>query len=338
MKLTDFAPHNLTVNAVASSTSPYPYVTRASSNPDWAYAVYDGGTGSELVWTSTETSGWVELYNGSEAKILHSYSVRADTIPQPNRAPKDWTMQGSKYGSTWVILDTVVGQTSWGSGETRHFICDRQVDSYNFFRVNVTATNGEVLQIAEIYLYEKTDYISNRKNRIRTTGTSLGKYKYSTIRGTPAIEVVDSPTITGSAAPEGGPYGYDSVWSEAAYIKTDTYNWIQIDFGISIYIEYVRICCGYGALVHTWTINRSINESDWYPVSTWTAPLYQYDWSPWFPVGTDVRYLRTTKTNPNYNWLAQRGMEVLLSQKPMNYLTGKGRDKTRVKGVSLGGD
>ena len=340
MKLVDFAPHNLTSNASTAGPAPFPYVVSPSTfydGPRAAYKAFDGATGVGEHWMASTSTGWIGIYIGSDVKILHSYSLVANSVPEPNKAPKDWTMEGSTDNTTWVVLDTETDQTSWGSGEVRNFICDSSIVGYNFFRVNVTANNGDTyLAIAEIYLYEKTDYVSDRKDRFRTTGVSIGKHTTSTIRGIPAIEVVDSPTITGSTGPITGANGYDSDLSNSAYIQLDVPCWIQIDFGINVYIEYVRIDCGYGALSHTWTLARSTNGSDFTTIATWTRPLYQYDWSPWFPVGANVRYIRTSKTAPN--WLAQRGMEVLLSQKPANYIIAKGRDRTRTRGISWGGN
>ena len=341
MRFIDFAPHNLTADAISSTpASPFPYVTAASTSyftgEFQPYKAFDGGAYAPLYyWVANASTGWISIYIGSDAKILFSYSIEVNSIPEPNRAPKDWTMEGSKDGATWVVLDTQTNQTSWGSGEVRNFVCDSSIKAYNFFRVNVTANNGDTyLAIAEIYLYEKIDYVSERRERVRSTGVSLGKYSVSDVRGTAANDVVASPTITGSASMSNPTHGFNSDLSTSAVVQSDGSTWIQIDFGSNFFIHYIRLSSGYGALSHTWLLERSTNGSSYTTIHTWSQPLYQYDWSPWFPVTGDARYIRLSKSAPN--WLALLGMEVLLAQKPANYLIEKGRDRTRTRGISLG--
>jgi hypothetical protein len=65
-------------------------------------------------------------------------------------------MQGSNDGGlTWDDLDTVTGQTSWSSNETRNFVCDTRTTYYQTFRIRITANNGDgtYTSINELYLY-----------------------------------------------------------------------------------------------------------------------------------------------------------------------------------------
>ena len=153
LEIVEFAPHNM-----VSDNSPTPFVTSASSSYSGDFApfkAFNGLVGTNSYWLPSGSTGWLQLDVGSaKAYMLTSYSVQVNTIPEPNRAPKDWTMQGRNDGATWDVLDTVSGQTGWNSGETRTFGCDVQTSYYRYFRINITANNGDGLaQVGELYLY-----------------------------------------------------------------------------------------------------------------------------------------------------------------------------------------
>ena len=58
-------------------------------------------------------------------------------------------------GVGWELLDTVTGETGWGSNEVRDFTCDVATTPYTHFRINITANNGGALVgFSELYLYE----------------------------------------------------------------------------------------------------------------------------------------------------------------------------------------
>jgi hypothetical protein len=154
-KGSDFAPHNMEAN-----NNPAPFVTLGSTEyfacP--AYYAFEGTTYN--VWlTDGVSTGWLRLDIGSgNAKKLYSYAIAVNSAPsQPERAPKNWIVQGSNNGSTWTDLNTQTNQTSWGSGETREFTLDQayMATAYRYFRLNVSANNGDdYLQCGELYLYE----------------------------------------------------------------------------------------------------------------------------------------------------------------------------------------
>ena len=49
------------------------------------------------------------------------YTVKAAPGGQSAFAPNSWTFEGSNDDSNWTVLDTVSGETSWGSSEERTF-------------------------------------------------------------------------------------------------------------------------------------------------------------------------------------------------------------------------
>jgi hypothetical protein len=92
--------------------------------------------------------GWVRFdWGPGAAVLLASYSIKnmggADYVFFPNRSPNSWVVEGSNDTVTWDLLDTVTGQTGWGSEEVRTFQCDVAVPlPYRYFRLFVTLNNG----------------------------------------------------------------------------------------------------------------------------------------------------------------------------------------------------
>jgi hypothetical protein len=153
--LTDRAPHNMTTDSL-----PAPLVALASS--EWtglqAFQAFDGLISAGHYWlTNSTTTGWIQIYLGpGNFYVITSYAIQVNTVPEPNRAPKNFNLQGSIDGTTWNTLDTQAGQTSWGSGEKRTFTCAIANTAYCYFRLNITLNNGDAnfCGIAELYLYQ----------------------------------------------------------------------------------------------------------------------------------------------------------------------------------------
>jgi hypothetical protein len=156
-KGSDFAPHNMT-----SDIAPLPYVAIFSTEYSAlrAFAAFDGLLYATKYWvTNGVSTGYIGLDIGTGSlRRLYSYKLVMNTIPEPNRAPKNWTFEGSTtgvWGAEKVILDTQTNQTSWGSGEGREFTNKLPGGLYRFFRMNCTLNNGDAyLQMGEMYLYE----------------------------------------------------------------------------------------------------------------------------------------------------------------------------------------
>lgn len=174
-KVTEFAPHDLT-----SPTSHSPFVVSSSDTyPGFdAFKAFDGQF--DIYHNSLGNTGeayWLKLDIGSgNAKKLFGYCVQVDNYPEPNRAPKNWTMEGSNDDSVWDTLDTRINQTSWGSGETRFYVCDTYATEYRYLRLNITANNGDsYTQVAELYLYapEATPGLQPATCRSATTSAAI---------------------------------------------------------------------------------------------------------------------------------------------------------------------
>ena len=143
---TELVPHDLT-----SNTSHSPYVTSASTDYGdcfRAWQVLDGVTGGGGCYYWLGTNGgkdWWKIDLGSgNGRILRGYVVRVNAVPEPDRAPNDWTIEGSDNDSDWTTVDTVADQSSWGSAEARTFYCDTQTTAYRYFRLNITSNKDSI--------------------------------------------------------------------------------------------------------------------------------------------------------------------------------------------------
>lgn len=127
---------NTTPSGVASASSEFHAGTSA-------YKALDDDSTNTYWLGSNGGVDWLKYDFGSgNLKKIAKYTLRMNTIPEPNRAPKNWTFEGSNNDSDWDILDTQTNQINWGSGERRDFIF-ANVTFYRYYRLNVTANNGD---------------------------------------------------------------------------------------------------------------------------------------------------------------------------------------------------
>jgi hypothetical protein len=151
----------LSVHSMTSNSTPSPYVASASSSLNSNYQAYEAFNGllqGNQFWIGTGGgTDWLELDLGSgNAAILNTYSIQSPSIGGEDlHQPKNWTMQGSNDNSTWTTVDTRTNQTSWGASQTRVYVCATQTTAYRYFRLNITANNGDptYTDVGELSLY-----------------------------------------------------------------------------------------------------------------------------------------------------------------------------------------
>jgi hypothetical protein len=284
--MADFAPHTLTAPG-----SLYPYFASASSEFSGTFAAYkafDGGVGAGQYWVANTSTGWLRLHVAPRL-ILNSYEVRVNSVPEATRAPKDWTMEGSNDGSSWTTLDTVTNQTAWGSGETRAFTCDVATTAYHYFRLNITANNGDgLVQVAELYLYADTPATDANQAPANMSGDS-----------TP------SPFV----ASDDGHFSTLAAWKafdgnlSSECVLSGTSGWVKIDLGSgnSAIIQSYSIGQTSGEATrapNAWVLEGSNDDTNWDTLDTVTA---QSSWADnetrsfiCDDVSTAYRYFRIT--------------------------------------------
>lgn len=108
-------------------------------------------------WQCNAVLGYIS-YKFEQAKKIKKYGITyvPTSITGPNRAPKDWTFEGSNDAVIWTVLDRQTNQTAWGSGEKRTYSMDNIKSPFLHYRLNISANNGDAsyLAIAEIEMME----------------------------------------------------------------------------------------------------------------------------------------------------------------------------------------
>ena len=152
---------------MTSDNVPAPFVATASftANQSPGYHYFDPWVpfsnhdtyythrSSDTYWYGNSTSGWLKIDVGvGNEKIATSYRIRSAHYYS---APSNFTLQGSNDDSTWYILDTVTGMTSWsGNYEYKTFTCDVQTTPYRYFKLNITSTQGNgTVEIYQLDIY-----------------------------------------------------------------------------------------------------------------------------------------------------------------------------------------
>ncbi len=103
---------------------------------------------------------WVQ-YQSAVPAIITSYTLTSGT-DQEERDPKDWHLQGSNNGTTWITLDTRTNEDFATRSLTRTFSIPSNTQAFTHYRLNITM-NGENnnTQFAEWELFQrKTQEIS----------------------------------------------------------------------------------------------------------------------------------------------------------------------------------
>jgi hypothetical protein len=93
-------------------------------------------------WFYSGVAGWLMDDLGSgHAQVVKRYTVTSSNDRTP-RDPKDWQFQGSNDGSTWTTLDTQSNQTFTERYQQNAYPLS-SADSYRYYRLNITANNGD---------------------------------------------------------------------------------------------------------------------------------------------------------------------------------------------------
>jgi hypothetical protein len=109
-------------------------------------------------WYSGNTVGihWVQ-YQLPLTKIIKQYSITVLVGGSEIYAPKDFKLQGSTDGISWIDLDVQIDVTDWAISPTQYFNIPN-LTTYLYYRIYVTANNGGtvsypgLVSIAEIQL------------------------------------------------------------------------------------------------------------------------------------------------------------------------------------------
>ena len=194
------------------------------------YALYEYIDSSKYFVCNASTGYWQLNQGSGRSSVLYQYKIKcADTVSSPNRMPKDWTIQGSNNGSDWTTVDTVSGETGWARLEYRTYTCDSYSTAYTYYKIVVTANNGDgsYFEIGEIYLYASFETVADsgwESNLFTDTGAISSETEYSG-------SYIDNYAVDSNDT---------TRWSSAINHKN---SWLKYDFGSgnSETIQKIRI-------------------------------------------------------------------------------------------------
>lgn len=182
---------------------------------------------SRYISTGCNTAPSVVTWTFHSATPVNAYLLVNTAYDQVNRAPKQWTLEGSNDGNTWDLLDTCNNETSWGTREKRYFSFINST-AYTQYRWTVSPNSGDRVSLYEMELY----YIPNRQpltvtatpGELGTSGPAFGTQ--NTVVGDTVTCSYAAPDGTDARATCTGYSVYDYVdgdWSLSASGATDSF-------------------------------------------------------------------------------------------------------------------
>ncbi|RNM21219.1 discoidin domain-containing protein [Dickeya undicola] len=186
---------NLLVPKLTSNTSASDVTVSQSSvfnnDPNWfGWKAFDRNMiGDNTRWSSQGAAPqWLSVAFGA-AKTIDSYFIVTHQNIAAGGVPKDWVLQGSDDGTTWVTLDSRSGMTFTANEKKTFSIAPA---TYKTFRVNVTAVNSSnFVSITELGLM-----IRSQKVLLRA-----GNDYYTSVNG--VLSVVNAPVQAGDITAQG---------------------------------------------------------------------------------------------------------------------------------------
>lgn len=123
------------VNVASGGTA-----TDSADDPTNAGRAFDRNPATQ--WFYKGAAGWLryDLGPGSTG-VVRRYTVTSSN-DRPPRDPKDWQLQGSSDGSSWITLDSQSNQT-FTERYQLHAYAIASPATYRYYRLNITANNGD---------------------------------------------------------------------------------------------------------------------------------------------------------------------------------------------------
>jgi hypothetical protein len=134
--------------------------------------VFDGQTGTKWLTGGGSTTGWVALdFDFDLAYVVDNYSITSAN-DAPDRTCKDWALQGSNDGETWVDVDVRTGEANWSTFERRDYTA-ANTTAYKMYRLNVTANNGSgnLMGFSELELRSGDEIVNDAEGTITASSS-----------------------------------------------------------------------------------------------------------------------------------------------------------------------
>jgi len=201
------------IPAMTSNTAPAGIVSASSYHLSNAtntpYLAFNHTSWDSWVTADGYNTGWL-CYKFDSKKRIERYGLLSE-VSWPNRAPKNWTFEGSNDGVTWTVLDSRSSVTAWSDNVRKVFDFNNS-DYYFYYRINISANNGDsLLGMAELEMMESLTP-SMPAQLIAAAGNSQVTLNWLKVEGAGSYIVKRSETA-------GGPY--NTTFAATATTYTD---------------------------------------------------------------------------------------------------------------------
>ena len=193
---------------------------------------------SRYISTGCNTTPSVVMWTFHAATAVNAYLLVNTTYDQVNRAPKEWFLDGSNDGETWVRLDMRENETSWGAREKRYFSF-ANATAYLHYRWTASPNSGDRVSLYEMELYYipavQPLTVTASPGEIGSSSPAFGT-RNATVGDTVACAYT-APDGTDSRATCTGysVYGYaDGAWSLAASGATNAFDLVMPDNPVKV--------------------------------------------------------------------------------------------------------
>ncbi|MDB4865611.1 discoidin domain-containing protein, partial [Euryarchaeota archaeon] len=142
-----------------ASTTIAVHSTHAVHGPFQMFNKVNGSLDTKTTTTNTSGEWTIEL---PSSILLYKYNLHhGNAVSTSANYPKDWTIEGSNDGTTWVVIDTRSNET-YASSVTgfdvskREYTVSNNTTKYKHYKLNVSAINsGSYILIGAWRLFEK---------------------------------------------------------------------------------------------------------------------------------------------------------------------------------------
>jgi hypothetical protein len=219
--------------------------TNVSANGGTQFIQYDFGEGNE-VW-------------------INAYTFKARSGGEATQAPLGWVMEYSSDGSSWTAADTVTGESTFSSGETRMYGTDAAQPgaaaggdaTFLHWRVRFTETgnfNGGVL--GHLVLRETVDGAQAATGGTASSGSALN-----------GTNTADKAFVAGNAD--------GNVWIGAVGAIAAGTSWVAYEFAspvwINAYTMQTRDPSDGAQMARGWVLEYSSDGVSWTAADTRTT-------------------------------------------------------------------
>ena len=153
-------------------------------------------SGSHNVVVSVSTPEWVAVEYATGMTYIKY--VLTNTVDNPERAPKDWTLEGSNNGTAWTLLDTKTAQDFVAQNPNTYTFTN--ATSYTFYKLTITASHstdsyfGKFTNLAELSfssVLTGADFNTMDKVTVYTqSGSAI--VDLTSIKGATQVSIIDA--------------------------------------------------------------------------------------------------------------------------------------------------